>query len=99
MEDLVGRGRARTVSLAESGFLSSPLACTNYVETGDGSLNANSEFSDKVALCSNAPIPACDIKYTQQYTIAQSPPSSPVRTNILEYTNTVLNFTNQGPTQ
>ena len=73
--------------------------CTNYSETGDGSLNANSQFVDKVALCSNSPIPACDKKYTQTYTIAQSPPSTPVRTNTLEFTNTVLKFTNQGPTK
>jgi hypothetical protein len=29
----------------------------------------------------------------------QSPPSTPVRTNTLEFTNTVLKFTNQGPTK
>jgi hypothetical protein len=74
--------------------------CTNYVETSDGSLNANSQFTDTVALCSNAAIPACDKKYTQHYTIAQSPPNMPVRTNILEFTNNPpLGYTNQGPTQ
>lgn len=71
-------------------------SCTNYVETGDAGLNANSQFSDQVALCSNAPIPSCDKKYTQQFSIGQS---GTVRTNILEYTNTALTYTNQGPTQ
>ena len=46
-------------------------------------------------MCSNAPIPACDKKYTQIYSIAQSPT---VRTNTLEYTNTELKYTSQDPT-
>ena len=71
--------------------------CTNYTETSDGGLDANSQFTDKVALCSNAPIPACDKKYTQQYSIAQS---AIVRTNTLEFTNTApVGYTNQGPNQ
>lgn len=69
---------------------------TNYVETGSGSLNANGQFSDLVALCSNAAIPACDKTYTQVFSIAQSPT---VRTNTLQFTNTALTYTSQGPTQ
>jgi len=70
--------------------------CTNYAETGDAALNANSQVSDFVALCSNSPIPTCDKKYTQTFSVGQS---GTVRTNTLEYTNTVLNYTNGGPNQ
>ncbi len=74
--------------------------CTGNTVPGDGSLNTNLEFNDRVSLCSNAPIPACDKEYTQVIKIAGYP-NTPlgVRTNTLEYTNTQLIYTNQGPTQ
>lgn len=69
--------------------------CTNSTETGDGSLRSEGIFTDQVSLCSNSPIPTCDKKYTQVFKVA----GYPVRTNTLEYTNTQLIYTNQGPTQ
>jgi len=75
-------------------------ACTSYSETGDGSLNGNGQFSDRVSLCSNSPIPACDKKYTQVIKVAGYPQTIlGARTNTLEFTNTQLNYTNRGPTQ
>lgn len=71
------------------------VTCTNYEETGGGSINSNAQFQDFVSLCSNAPIPACDKKYTQTLSVA----GYEVRTNTLEFTNAGLNYTNQGPTQ
>lgn len=44
--------------------------------------------------------PACDKKYTQVIKIAGYPNTTlGVRTNTLEFTNTQLIYTNQGPTQ
>jgi hypothetical protein len=75
-------------------------ACTGAAVTGSGSLNGSGEFQDLIQLCSNAPIPACDKKYTQVIQIAGYPQTTlGVRTNILEFTNTQVIYTSQGPTQ
>jgi hypothetical protein len=75
-------------------------ACTGAAVTGSGSLNGSGEFQDLIQLCSNAPIPACDKKYTQVIQIAGYPRTTlGVRTNTLEFTNTQVIYTSQGPTQ
>ena len=74
--------------------------CTSYVDTSDGALDANSQFSDPVELCSNSPIPACDKKIHADIHHCAVPPTTPVRSNVLEFTNNPpLGYTNQGPTK
>jgi hypothetical protein len=69
------------------------IACGG--ETGDGALNANSQFTDTIAVCSTSPVPACSSTHTQVLKIA----GFAVRTNLLTISNTSLAYTNQGPNQ
>ena len=69
------------------------LACGN--QPGNGSLDANSLFSDTIEVCSTSPTPACSSTNSQAISIA----GYPVRTNSLTIANTGLTYTSQGPTQ
>jgi hypothetical protein len=89
-DGISGTGVTETVTPQTGGTV-----CTNYQETGGGSINNNAQFQDFVSLCSNSPLPACDKKYTQALSVA----GYPVRTNTLEFKNTGLTYTSQGPNQ
>jgi hypothetical protein len=89
-DGISGTGVTETVTPQPGGTV-----CTNYQETGGGSINNNAQFQDFVSLCSNSPIPACDKKYTQTLNVA----GYPVRTNTLEFKNTGFTYTSQGPNQ
>jgi hypothetical protein len=69
------------------------INCGN--ETGDTGLNANSQFTDRIALCSTKPLPTCASTNTQTWKVG----GYTVRTNSLTIANTGLTYTNQGPTQ
>jgi hypothetical protein len=71
----------------------STIACGN--KTGPGSLNVNSQFTDRIRICSSAPIPSCSSTHTQTLKVA----GYVVRTNSLTITNTALTYTSQGPNQ
>lgn len=74
-------------------FSPTTIACGGI--TGDGALDANSQFSDHIAVCSTQPIPACSSTNSQVLKVA----GYTVRTNSLTITNTGLTYTSQGPTQ
>ncbi|MFB3812465.1 MAG: hypothetical protein ACE14L_00005, partial [Terriglobales bacterium] len=69
------------------------IGCGNI--TGPGGLNANSQFTDRIVLCSTAPLPTCSSTNTQTIRVA----GYLVRTNQLTIANTGLTYTNQGPNQ
>jgi hypothetical protein len=74
-------------------FNPTTIACGN--QPGNGSLDANSLFSDTIEVCSTSPLPACSSTNTQTISIA----GYQVRTNSLTIANTGLTYTSQGPTQ
>lgn len=65
------------------------------VDTGNGALDANSQFTDTIAFCSTSPLPTCSTTTTQTWKVA----GFTVRTNGLTIANTGLTYTNEGPTQ
>jgi hypothetical protein len=63
--------------------------------TGNGSLNANAQFSDNItSVCSSAPL-TCTQTSTQTIKVA----GYPIRTNALQWTSTGVTYTSEGPTQ
>jgi hypothetical protein len=63
-------------------------------QTGNGDLDQNSQFSDTIAYCSNAPLTA-STSVTQKISIA----GYQVRQNLLTCSSSGVALTNQGPTQ
>jgi hypothetical protein len=82
-----------TDTIVTETFSPSVINCGNV--TGDGALNASSQFTDRIALCSTNPLPACTSTNTQTWKVG----GYLVRTNSLTIANTGLTYTNQGPTQ
>lgn len=72
-----------------------PPAIACPIETGSGNLDANSLFTDRIAMCSTTPIPACSSTHIQTLSIA----GYLVRSNSLTISDTGLVYTNQGPIQ
>ncbi len=62
--------------------------------TGNGSLDANSQFSDRLSYCSTTPL-TLSTTVTQTISIE----SFQVRQNLLTYSSAGIALTNQGPTQ
>ena len=91
---LTGYGQTRNVKT----FMLPPdvnptLTC--QTKTGNGSLDANGQFTDHVAsACSSQPL-TCTQTSTQSLSVADFP----VRSNALDWTSTGVTYTNKGPTQ
>jgi hypothetical protein len=62
--------------------------------TGDGSLNANSQFGDRISYCSSSPL-TISTTITQTLSIE----GYQVRQNTLKYSSAGVTYTNLGPTQ
>jgi hypothetical protein len=90
---VVPAGVGLTNTLVTENFNPTTIACGN--QPGNGSLDANSLFSDTIEVCSTSPLPACSSTNTQTISIA----GYQVRTNSLTIANTGLTYTSQGPTQ
>lgn len=74
-------------------FNPSTISCGNI--TGDGALDDNSQWSDRLEYCSTQPLPVCSSTNTQTWTVG----GYQVRQNTLTIANTGLTYTNNGPTQ
>lgn len=75
------------------GFSPPTISCGNH--TGNGGLNFNSQFVDRLTYCSSQPLPPCSSTNTQTIGVG----GYQVRTNSLTIANTGLTYTSQGPTQ
>jgi len=80
-------------TVVSESFNPSTISCGNV--TGSGGLDANSEFTDNIAYCSDSPLPPCSSTNTQTLKVG----GYLVRTNSLTNSNTGLTYSSQGPTQ
>jgi hypothetical protein len=62
--------------------------------TGNGSLDGNSQFTDRISYCSSSPL-----TLSQNVTQTISIEGYQVRQNLLTYSGSGVTLTNQGPTQ
>src|SRR5580704_12455299 len=72
----------------------SPAIPCNGVHTGNGTLNANAQFTDHVAYCSNVTL-TCSGQTTQSLSVG----GFGVRTNTLTYSGNGVAVVSNGPTQ
>jgi hypothetical protein len=75
-------------------FSSAPPAGTH---TGDGALNADSQFNDVLSYCATTPLTSS--MSIIQYIAIEAGFGYQVRQNLLTYSSSGITLTNQGPTQ